>query len=77
MDRAIVARLLAGNADREVLEEEDAQHRRMGVTGVPTFVIDGRYVVQGAQEVSTWTKIIEEISERLAKRAHAAEEAKS
>ncbi|MEM1385885.1 MAG: DsbA family oxidoreductase [Pseudomonadota bacterium] len=65
MERDVVARLLEGEADREALQEEDRAAREMGVTGVPTFVISRRYVLQGAQETETWLKVISEIWEQL------------
>lgn len=66
MEKEVVARLLASGADREILMEEDDAARRMGVTGVPTFMIAGKYVVQGAQDAETWTRIIAEINETIA-----------
>jgi predicted DsbA family dithiol-disulfide isomerase len=67
MERAVVAKLLAGDADRDVLNEEEQAARNMGVGGVPCFVIGGRYVLNGAQDVATWKKVITEIGEALAK----------
>lgn len=61
MDRAVVERLLASDADLELVREEDATARRMGVSGVPTFIIDGRYVVPGAQSPEMWLRAIDEI----------------
>lgn len=49
MEREIVARLLAGDADRALVEEEIALAQRMGVQGVPCFIFGGKYVVMGAQ----------------------------
>ena len=46
----VVRRLLEGDADRDEVREEIATAQRIGVTGVPCFVIDGRYAVMGAQE---------------------------
>ena len=66
MERALVARLLAGDADRDILTEEEAAARRMGVGGVPCFVIDGRYVLRGAQDVETWKGVIAELAEARA-----------
>ena len=63
MERDVIARLLVGDADRAELEAEDAEARRMGVTGVPTFIVAGQYVLQGAQETATWRRAIEEIAE--------------
>jgi predicted DsbA family dithiol-disulfide isomerase len=73
MERAVVAKLLAGNADRDVLGEEEEAARNMGVSGVPCFVIGGRYVLNGAQDVATWKRVIAEIGEALATEAVPAE----
>jgi predicted DsbA family dithiol-disulfide isomerase len=66
MEREVVARLLDSDADRDALVDEEQNAQRMGVTGVPCFVIGGRYVLQGAQDVETWKKVIAEITEALA-----------
>ena len=63
MERDVVARLLEGDADREAVIAEDAQAREMGVSGVPTFIIGGKYAVQGAQDAATWAKIIADIGD--------------
>jgi len=73
MERAVVAKLLEGDADRDELTEEEEKARRMGVGGVPCFVIGGRYVLQGAQDVETWKKVIGEIGEAIEKQAAEAE----
>ena len=61
MERDVVSRLLAGEADRDQLREEDRAAREMGVNGVPCFVVGGRYVLQGAQPAETWAKVIREL----------------
>ena len=63
MDRPVVERLLAGDADRQMLLDEDRTAREMGVSGVPCFIIGGKYVVQGAQPPDTWAKVIRELVE--------------
>jgi predicted DsbA family dithiol-disulfide isomerase len=68
MERAVVARLLEGEADREALLEEERAAREMGVTGVPCFVINGRHVLQGAQERDTWASVIRELDAALTAR---------
>jgi predicted DsbA family dithiol-disulfide isomerase len=62
MDRAVVARLLDGDADLDLLREEEAAARRMGVSGVPCFIVGGRYVLQGAQPAGTWAQVIRELA---------------
>jgi predicted DsbA family dithiol-disulfide isomerase len=69
MDRVATERLLAGVADVDTLVEEEAGAREMGVAGVPCFVVQGRYVIQGAQDEDTWVRVIEEIIEALDHRA--------
>ncbi|MEM7462118.1 MAG: DsbA family oxidoreductase [Pseudomonadota bacterium] len=49
MDGDLVRRLLASSADVEEVKAEIATAQRMGVTGVPCFIIDQRYAVAGAQ----------------------------
>ncbi|MEM8791173.1 MAG: DsbA family oxidoreductase [Pseudomonadota bacterium] len=71
MERDVVAELLNGDADREALQQEEQAARQMGVTGVPCFIINGRHVVQGAQDTATWLKIIEELNAALAAREEA------
>jgi predicted DsbA family dithiol-disulfide isomerase len=63
MDGAVVARLLAGEADRAEVAAEAEAAREMGVTGVPTFLLGRRYVVTGAQPPEVWTRIADEIEE--------------
>ncbi|MEM7496448.1 MAG: DsbA family oxidoreductase [Pseudomonadota bacterium] len=62
MDPEVVGRLLDGDADRAALEEEEKAAREMGVTGVPCFIVQGKYVVQGAQDSATWRRVIDEIA---------------
>lgn len=62
MDGAVVESLLASDADREAVANEAATASRMGVTGVPCFLFEGKYAVMGAQEVSTLTDAIMQIA---------------
>ncbi|MEM1419168.1 MAG: DsbA family oxidoreductase [Pseudomonadota bacterium] len=62
LDRAVIERLLATDTDSDAVREEDKTARGMGVSGVPTFIIDGRYVVPGAQDPELWVKTIDEIT---------------
>jgi predicted DsbA family dithiol-disulfide isomerase len=40
----------------------------LGITGVPTFVFDRRYTISGAQEVDTFTHVIDQVVEFAAGR---------
>jgi predicted DsbA family dithiol-disulfide isomerase len=61
MEREVVDRLLESDADRAELEAEEDAARRMGVTGVPCFIIGGRYVLQGAQDSETWKRVLRDL----------------
>lgn len=50
MDAGDVARRLAGDLDRDKVSSEVADASRMGVTGVPCFIINNQYAITGAQE---------------------------
>jgi predicted DsbA family dithiol-disulfide isomerase len=62
MDAAVVESLLASDADRDAVANEAATASRMGVTGVPCFLFEGKYAVMGAQDVSTLTDAIRQIA---------------
>jgi predicted DsbA family dithiol-disulfide isomerase len=62
MNRDVVTRLLAGDADRASVRDEARAAGDMGVTGVPTFIVGGRYAVSGAQPPEVWVKLIDELA---------------
>ena len=62
MDRAVVERLLASDADLDVIQKREAHARERGVGAVPTFLIDNKYVVSGAQQPQLWARAIEEMT---------------
>ncbi|MDJ1007166.1 MAG: DsbA family oxidoreductase, partial [Paracoccaceae bacterium] len=65
LDREMTARLFESDADVEHIRARDAHGRERGVTGVPTFVLANRHVLQGAQPTELWTKAIGEIEAQL------------
>ena len=62
MDGAMVARLLASDADVDDIRARDADARARGVRAVPTFMIAGRHIVPGAQPVELWLNVIDELA---------------
>ncbi len=60
MDSRLVADLLSGDADKDLVRREIATAREMGIRGVPTFIIDQRYAVSGAQESDTLLSLMQE-----------------
>ena len=66
MDGAVVARLLASDADMADIRARDAHSREMGINSVPTFIVDHRHAVPGAQSPEMWNKVIADIKLQLA-----------
>jgi predicted DsbA family dithiol-disulfide isomerase len=62
MDAAVVETLLAGDADREAVEAEIATAARMGIRGVPCFLLEGKYAVMGAQDSATLSDAIRQVA---------------
>lgn len=61
MDGAMVARLLASDADSADILARDSDARHKGVHAIPTFVIGNRHVVPGAQPARLWVNVIDEL----------------
>ena len=66
MDAAVVRKLLATDADCQMIRDRDAHSREMGVNSVPTFIVAGKHAVPGAQPPDLWQQVIEEILDQLA-----------
>ena len=56
-----IAQLLEGEADLESISARDVHARERGVSGVPCFIVDQTYVVQGAQPPETWHNVLQEL----------------
>ncbi len=48
LDCTGVSDYLASDADRDIVAAEDARAREIGIQGVPTYILDGHYVLSGA-----------------------------
>lgn len=66
MDAALVETLLATDADRDAVRAEIETASRMGVTGVPCFLLDGRYAVVGAQDTAVLADAIRRVAQAKA-----------
>jgi predicted DsbA family dithiol-disulfide isomerase len=62
MEREVVENLLAADTDRDAVAEEAATASRMGITGVPCFLFEGKYAVMGAQENTVLADAIRQIA---------------
>jgi len=61
-----VTTMLAGDTGRGEVSEELAQAIGHGITGVPTYVIDGAWAIPGAQDSDTFERVIRRAIERRA-----------
>ncbi|MFZ1774228.1 MAG: DsbA family oxidoreductase [Rhizobiaceae bacterium] len=69
MDRALVTALLASDADIDTVTEEIRAAQNMGITGVPFFLLDGKYAVPGAQETEVLAGAIAQVAKLKAESA--------
>jgi predicted DsbA family dithiol-disulfide isomerase len=62
MDAPVVAAMLPTDADRAEVTNEVATASQMGITGVPCFLLEGRYAVMGAQETDALADAIRQVA---------------
>jgi len=65
MDADLVADLLTKDADRELIEQEDALAHRMGISGVPTFIFANKYLISGAHEADKLVRVIDKTQSEM------------
>ncbi|AEH88907.1 MULTISPECIES: DsbA family protein [Mesorhizobium] len=62
MDASVVETLLPTDADVEAVRTEIATAARMGISGVPCFLLEGKYAVMGAQDADTLADAIRQVA---------------
>lgn len=62
MDAAMVTRLLATDADRDTVAARETHARERGINSVPTFIVDNRHAVTGAQPAALWQRVIDDLT---------------
>ncbi len=62
MDEAVVMTLLPTEADRSEVQNEIATASRMGITGVPCFLLESKYAVMGAQDAATLADALRQVA---------------
>ncbi len=65
MQSGIVRALLDSESDIDAVREEVATSTGMGITGVPCFLLAGRYAVLGAQPLETMVEAIRSVAALL------------
>jgi predicted DsbA family dithiol-disulfide isomerase len=71
MDHELVAYLLLHDKDSELVAGEVNQAREMGISGVPTFLFQGKFAVVGAQETEGYLRAIDKVHAKLSEQAPA------
>ena len=61
LERDVIAHLLDGDTDCQMIRERDAHSRKMGVNAVPTFIVANQHAVPGAQTPEVWATIIADL----------------
>lgn len=62
MDATIVETLLPTEADADAVRNEIAVAQRMGISGVPCFLLEGKYAVMGAQDTEVLADAIRRVA---------------
>jgi len=63
MDHVLLRRLYDEDADRDLLTNEEALARQMGVSGVPTFILSEKFAFVGAQETAAWLDVLDRLAD--------------
>ncbi|MFO7858084.1 MAG: DsbA family protein, partial [Ectothiorhodospiraceae bacterium] len=53
-------RILAGVDYAEQVRTEETRYKQAGITGVPAFILNQKYLIQGAQEPDTLVTALRE-----------------
>jgi predicted DsbA family dithiol-disulfide isomerase len=69
LDPAGATALLASDAETDFVHAEREEAYGDGITAVPTFVIEGEWMLQGAHETEKWVKALTHITTELSSRS--------
>ena len=61
-NRARAAEALADDAPAVAVRAEEARGRQAGITSVPSFVVDGKYLIQGAREPEEYAGMLRQVA---------------
>jgi predicted DsbA family dithiol-disulfide isomerase len=59
MNAGLVAELLAKESDLAAVEREAGMANQMGISGVPTFIFDSKFMISGAREPEILARVID------------------
>jgi len=59
MEPGVIRRLLASAQDAEAVHADNLRAHRLGINGVPCFVVQGRHAIAGAQEPEVLERLLD------------------
>ena len=59
IDREALAAYFETDEDADEILAEDSHARRLGIGGVPCFIVDGKYALSGAQEAESFLPLFD------------------
>ncbi len=65
-DRDQVLSFLDSDRGRAEVMEQISQAAEMGVTAVPTYVVEGRWAIPGAHDTETFVRVLRQLNDQLA-----------
>jgi predicted DsbA family dithiol-disulfide isomerase len=68
LDRSAAAACLATDEEADFVRGERDEAYRNGIDAVPTFIVEGQWMLQGAHETEKWVKALTHIQSELADR---------
>lgn len=69
LDRSAASEVLASDRCAAEVRAARAEAHSNGIAAVPTFIVEGEWMLQGALETDRWVKALTHISDELATRA--------
>jgi len=61
LDSAKAKQMLEADQYADAVRADEATYQRAGVTSVPAFIINGKYLISGAQEPDAWVRALQDI----------------
>jgi predicted DsbA family dithiol-disulfide isomerase len=61
LDPAKAKQVLDSDQYTDMVREEEATYQQAGVTSVPAFIINNKYLISGAQEPDAWVRALQEV----------------
>ena len=62
LDAAAAKQVLVGDQYRDAVRADEATYQRAGISSVPAFIINSKYLISGAQEAHTWVQALQEMT---------------